>query len=85
MNIISLLLSKLLRRLGYRHDASVIPNGLYCYTPDYVSNNPFGYHVKPCPYYKIINKHWNGCKYLGIITDDPIFNDQCKMCSENYE
>ena len=42
------------------------------------------YYVIPCKYYKTLGKRWNGCKYLGIITDDFVFDDQCKMCGQNY-
>lgn len=34
--------------------------------------------------HKTIGRRWNGCEYLGIITDDFVFNDKCKMCGENY-
>ena len=59
----------------------------YCYTPDYEKNKiaeSFTYYVIPCKYYKTLGKRWNGCKYLGIITDDFVFDDQCKMCGKNY-
>jgi hypothetical protein len=87
-NLASVLYSKLLLLFGFRHSTSVIPSGCYCYEPDYDKNKvekSFTYHVVPCPYYKRLGKGWNGCKYLGIITDDFVFDDQCKMCGENYE
>jgi hypothetical protein len=86
-NFASMLYSKLLLLFGVRHSTSVIPEGPYCYTPDYEKNKiaeSFTYYVIPCKYYKTLGKKWNGCKYLGIITDDFVFNDQCKMCGENY-
>lgn len=86
-NLASMLYSKLLLLFGVRHSTSVIPVGPYCYTPDYEKNKiaeSFTYYVIPCKYYKTFGKRWNGCKYLGIITDDFIFDDQCKMCDKNY-
>ena len=71
------------------YDPSVIPQGLYCYIPDIKKNEKRKdwsvCYIIPCPYYKTLGKTWNGCMYLGIITDDMIFDDQCKMCSENDE
>lgn len=43
------------------------------------------YYIIPCKYYKALGRTWNGCSYLGIITDDMVFDDQCKMCHENYD
>ena len=86
-NLVSMMYSKLLLLFGVRHSTSVIPTGCYCYTPDYEKNKiaeSFTYYVIPCKYYKTLGKRWNGCKYLGIITDDFVFDDQCKMCNENY-
>lgn len=84
-NFISILYSKLLILVCIRHSTSVIPEGQYCYTPDYEKNKnaeSFTYYVIPCKYYKTLGKRWNGCKYLGIITDDFVFDDQCKICNE---
>ena len=83
-NLANLLWWKLLILFGVRRSASPIPEGVYCYEPDYVDTKTFTYYVKPCKYYKNLGHGWNGCSYLGIITDDPVFDDQCKMCSENY-
>lgn len=86
-NLTSMLYSKLLLLFGVRHSTSVIPEGQYCYTPDYEKNKiaeSCTYYVIPCKYYKTLGKRWNGCKYLGIITDDFVFDDQCKMCGKNY-
>ena len=88
-NFISLIYSKVIIFFGYKYDESVIPSGPYCYSPDDEKNNRRGngskwvYYIKPCPYYKPISKYYNGCKYYGIITDDIVFNDQCKLCSIN--
>ena len=86
-NLTSMLYSKLLILFGVRHSTSIIPEGQYCYTPDYEKNKTaesFTYYVIPCKYYKTLGKMWNGCKYLGMITDDFVFDDQCKMCGKNY-
>lgn len=91
INIISLLWSKIISGFGYKYDESVIPYGPYCYKPDdkrninYGKDGEFVYYTIPCRYYKIINKNWNGCKFYGIITDDYLFDDRCKMCNINIE
>lgn len=87
-NLISVLYSKLLLLLGHKYSATVIPHGAYCYTPDIEKNKTreFSvYYIIPCKYYKTIGERWNGCKYLGLITDDFIFADQCKLCGENND
>lgn len=90
-NFISLIWSKVIIFFGYKYDESVIPPGMYCYRPNdeknkmYGNGNRYVYHIIPCPYYKTISKHWNGCKYYGIITDDFVFNDQCKLCNINID
>jgi hypothetical protein len=42
--------------------------------------------IEPCIYYKTLPNDYNSCKFLGIITDDYIFGDQCKICEikEDY-
>ena len=83
-----MLWSVILHFLGRRYDSSVIPEGPYCYSPDVEKNakkENWVYYVIPCPYYKTLSYRWNGCKYLGGITDDSVFNDQCKMCDENFD
>lgn len=70
-----------------RPDASCIPEGYYCYTPDDEKNTKKYtgvYWVIPCKYYKSLGKCLNACTFCGRITDDFIFDDQCKMCGENY-
>ena len=80
-----MLWAKVLIFFGHEYDESVIPKDIpYCYTPDKEKNvNGYCgvYYVIPCPYYKTLGRDWNGCKFLGIITDDFVFDDQCKMCS----
>jgi hypothetical protein len=83
-----MILSKIRISFGFKYNSSIIPNGEYCYTPNYKKNknsNPFTYYVIPCPYYKTLGENLNGCKYLSIITDDYIFDDQCKICNKNLE
>lgn len=86
-NLINVLWWKLLILFNVNRSTSPIPRGHYCYTPDYEKNNKRtslkNYYIKPCKYYKTLSHNWNGCSYLGIITDDLVFNDQCKMCNEN--
>ena len=91
-NLINMLWWKLLISFGVRRSALPIPNGMYCYIPDYeknlsqddsLNNNGGSYYIKPCKYYKTLGHRFNGCSYLGIITDDMVFDDKCKMCSEN--
>jgi len=90
-NLIGLFWSKVLLYFGHKYDEDVIPYGQYCYKPDDEKNKNYGkdgkfiYYTKSCKYYKVINKKWNGCKYYGIITDDSIFDDRCKICNINYE
>lgn len=88
-NYISVLYSIVIKFLGYEYDSKVIPTGFYCYEPD-ETKDPMKticeegvYYIKPCPYYKSLGYGRNGCKYLGIITDDIVFDDQCKLCSVN--
>lgn len=79
--------SKFMLFFGVKKDATKIPEGPYCYAPDYEKNakenfNSGIYYTKPCPYYKSMGRY-NGCSFLGHITDDCVFDDQCKICSEN--
>ena len=78
--MLSVVYSKLLLFFGLSHSPSVIPNGEYCYG----INLKQGVIIR-CPYYKPLGKELNGCKYLGIITDDSIFDDMCKICDENID
>ena len=85
-NIISVLFGKLLLSFGFKYDNSVIPEGPYCYAPDERKNEPrepMIYYIIPCKYFLPLSRHWTACKYLGIMTDDFVFRDQCKMCGEN--
>ena len=86
-NWVIMIWSKLLIFFGFKYSNKFIPEGMYCYTPDIEKNNDrenFSvYYIKPCKYYKSLSRDYNGCMYLGIITDDLVFNDQCKLCSDN--
>ena len=79
--------SMLLIYFGYKYDKSVIPKDtLYCYTWFERQNKDGRYerNDRICPYYESLNKGKNGCRFLGIIDDCPIFDDMCKCCGENY-
>lgn len=86
-NIVSALFSKCLVFFGFNYDNSVIPSGPYCYLPDEKKNAEVKsysvYYIIPCPYFMILSERWRACRYLGVITDDFVFRDQCKMCGEN--
>lgn len=89
-NFVNVLWWKLLFLFGVKRSVLPIPKGLYCYVPDIEKNNacsetePFAYYIIPCKYYKTLGRRFNGCSYLGIITDDCVFNDKCKKCGENF-
>lgn len=82
-NYLDIIISKILIYFGYKYDEKVIPEGMYCYKPDIDKNlarkNLRVYYTIPCKYYKNLGKY-NGCEYLGIITDDDVFADRCKIC-----
>ncbi len=86
-NLANVLWWKLLFLFGVRRSALPIPEGMYCYAPDDEKNAKATsfkyYYIKPCKYYKTLWSSFNGCSFIGIITDDCVFDDQCKMCSEN--
>jgi hypothetical protein len=87
-NLTNMLFSKLLILFNFKYDKTLIPEGQYCYKEDSEKNkssDSFVYYIIPCIYYKKLGRTWNGCEYLGIITDDFVFGDQCKMCGENNE
>lgn len=83
---ISILYNNILVYFGKKHNKDVIPKDIpYCYVPDIEKNknkvaNDTSYYIKPCPYYKSLGNDYNGCKYMGIVTDDMTFDDQCKIC-----
>ena len=87
-NLLTIFYGKIIFFLGLKQKKHIIPKGMYCYSPDFKKNensNDLIYYVIRCPYYKFLWKHWNGCSYLGIITDDFAFDDQCKICGENID
>ena len=87
-NLVNMLWWKLLFLFGVRRSALPIPEGMYCYNPDIEKNKAkkdfSTYYINSCKYYKTLGRRYNGCSYLGIITDDMTFDDQCKMCGVNY-
>ena len=85
-NIITILISKVRLKFGFSFDETKIPEGLYCYSPKKFPSKETNwvYEITPCKYFKPITKSYNGCQFLGVITEDPFFDDQCKICGENY-
>lgn len=86
-NVIISLYWKIIIFFGYKRSDKHIPPGFYCYVPDDDKNKlveDFStFYIKPCIYYKNLGKGYNSCTYLGVITDDMIFDDQCKICGKN--
>ena len=86
-NLTNILWWKLLFLFGVKRSPLPIPEGMYCYEPDIEKNknrkDKIIYYVKPCKYYKTLGRRYNGCSYLGVITDDVALGDQCKICDEN--
>ena len=79
---------KIRLKSGYKPDTSVIPEGVYCYTPDFEKNknkaedDPY-YYTKVCPYYRTRKGMKSGCMFLGWSGWDMAHWDQCKICGEN--
>jgi len=67
-------------------DISVIPKGMYCYSPLNYKNGK--YYIKICPYWSLNEnkpKQVNGyCSYLGYgdweVDNLSLLWDQCKEC-----
>ena len=75
--------------LGINYSETPIPSGVYCYEPDYEKNRlkdkgDYAYYTKHCPYSKYLGNGWNGCQFMGYISDDPTFGDSVKACGVNY-
>lgn len=82
-NLLSLLWSKVVLFFGYKYSEEQIPEGQYCYKfigEIWKDGKYEGYNIEKCKYYKTLGSGWNGCMFDGIITDDMVFDDQCKMC-----
>lgn len=81
--------TKLLRIIGIKRNASIIPNGQYCYDLDEErnANQPHtngGYWIKPCKYYRSTPKTKGiACTYTGFFGFDFCLYDQCKICGQN--
>ncbi len=65
---------------------SVIPDGLYCYTPKGIEYRDDGmpiFKVEKCPYWQHTNREDGGydayCEYLEA-SDDVLLWDQVKIC-----
>ena len=85
-------LIKIKKLFGYKLDQTIIPEGLYCYkfnglkgTSLINGNSVPWYGTSVCPYYKSPTRNLNACLYCGIITDDIVFDDQCKLCGVNID
>jgi hypothetical protein len=87
-NILNVLWSLIRTKLGHKYSEEEIPAGSYCYkaveSPSVINN--WVYKTKKCTYYKTLPKGYNACKFLGVVTDDLTFDDQCKICDvkEDY-
>lgn len=66
--------------------AENIPEGMYCYTPKEAPSkeNNWRFKTEPFPYYIPLPKGYNHCKFCKETTDDMCFDDQVKICGENY-
>lgn len=75
---------KLILLFGIKRNTSVIPEGLYCYTPieSPTKDNNYIYKIKPCKYYRHITKNIKSCTYEGFVGFDFCLYDQCKICGE---
>ena len=86
-NFSSVIYWRFLLLFGIKQSSEYIPDGHYCYSLERLPEAQVGiiqqYKYHQCKYYKPIGKHLNGCAYLGVITNDIIFDDQCKICGEN--
>jgi hypothetical protein len=87
-NYLEMFWSILKVRLGFRYSEEPIPSGLYCYELTEKLPDGLGWKIKTCPYYTPLKEGSNGCKFTGIITDDLVFDDSCKICgvkTPNYD
>jgi hypothetical protein len=65
----------------------------YCYLPDIErnenarKNGEYGvYYTKPCTHYRYLKGQLRGgCVYTGIVGDDLLLGDQCKVCGVKDE
>lgn len=82
--------AKFINLLGFERDASVIPEGLYCYKfngKTGIDDRGFTwYGTDVCKYYRSMKNQCDAaCTYCGFIGFDPCLGDQCKICGENDE
>jgi hypothetical protein len=94
-NILNSIFGVIRIKLGIKYSEDKIPHGPYCYKINRDSDgkiisppisSEITIKIEPCVYYKTLPNDYNSCKFLGIITDDYIFGDQCKICDikEDY-
>lgn len=86
---VEVLWTKLLLFFGKRKDASVIPEGHYCYLFDgrtgFMPDGRSWLGTKPCPYYRGMKGELDAaCTFVGFVGFDMCLGDQCKICGENY-
>jgi hypothetical protein len=79
--LISIVATRLFR---VKKDTSVIPPGEYCCCYVQRSMSSLGCRVYVCPYFRNYDDDRSACLYLGLISDDPVFVDMCKICDINY-
>jgi hypothetical protein len=72
-------------RLGFGYSEEPIPSGPYCYELIESRSDSLDFKVRYCPYYRPLSGGYTGCKYLGMYTDDFVFEDSCKICSIKKE
>jgi hypothetical protein len=90
LNYISVIWGVILKWLHIKRDESVIPEGEYCYTPNYEKNTfktlteEGVYYIKPCKYFKCLLGDYHACIFIGCITNNFLLADQCKICGKNY-
>lgn len=87
-NILSVIYNIIRTSLGHKYSEEEIPEGPYCYKAVEAPcvGNKWVYKTKKCTYYKTLPKGYNSCNFMGVITDDLTFDDQCKICNikEDY-
>jgi len=83
-NWIEMLWAWLIVKLGYRYDESKVPKDTpYCYSIDWEKREAMNddvLYTNCCPYYSFLSENIRGCKLCGVIADDFLLWDQCKIC-----
>lgn len=78
----------LLYWFGVKPSSDGIPEGPYCYVPDFEKNSnkdkdDHYYYIKTCKYYRGLRGYKAGCAYMGFVGNDLLLWDKCKICGEN--